>query len=337
MKISRSLFGAALVSLTATAASAQADAGRCPPGTLGPPPDRARATQDACQKTLDFFKFMFPQLGTSITGGNTTLGQGGALGGLGHFALSVRGNAILKGGLPRLDRVNPSYTGAVASNVETEELPIGLPAADAAIGIFRGLPLGVTNVGGIDLLVSAFFVPEITKDNVTLKAKDGSLKFGYGARIGLIQESLMWPGVSVSILKRDLPTLSLAAVSGSSNFQVNDFTVKTTATRLAVAKNLLIFGISAGIGQDKYKSTATVAGTVTAPLAGTQNIGPVTIDQDMTRSNMFVGASINLLVLKLVAEAGRVSGGDVATFNTFGSQKADDTRTYVSAGLRFGF
>lgn len=337
MNISRSLLAGALVAITASVASAQANTTVCPAGTLGPPPDRARVTQDACQKTLDFFKFMFPQLGTSITGGNTTLGQGGALGGLGHFALSVRGNAILAGGLPRLDQVTPSYTGATASNINTADQIIGLPAADAAIGIFRGLPLGVTNVGGIDLLVSAFYVPEIQNSNVTLKAKDGSLKIGYGARLGIIQESVLWPGVSVSILKRDLPTLSLTAVSGGNTFAVNDFAVKTQAVRLAVAKNLLIFGISAGIGQDKYKSSASVAGSVQPPLGSAQAIGPVTIDQEITRSNMFVGASINLLVLKLVAEAGRVSGGDVPTFNTFGTQKADQSRTYVSAGLRFGF
>ena len=32
---------------------------------------------------------MAPQLGTSITGGNATLGQAGSLGGLGHFLASA--------------------------------------------------------------------------------------------------------------------------------------------------------------------------------------------------------------------------------------------------------
>ena len=31
---------------------------------------------------------------------------------------------------------------------------------DAAIGLFKGLPLGVTNVGGVDLLLSASYVPK---------------------------------------------------------------------------------------------------------------------------------------------------------------------------------
>src|SRR5512133_276167 len=55
--------------------------------------------QDACQKSTDLFNFVAPQLGTSIAGGNAVLGQGGTLGGLGHFSLGIRANAI-QGTLP---------------------------------------------------------------------------------------------------------------------------------------------------------------------------------------------------------------------------------------------
>ena len=57
----------------------------------------------------------------------------------------------------------------------------------------------------------------------------------------------------------------------------------------------------------------------------------------MTRSNMFVGASLNLLIVKIVGEAGRVSGGTVSTYNKFGTQLADQARTYFSGGVRLGF
>src|SRR5919204_6253244 len=57
-----------------------AQSSQCPSGT-----NQQRATQDACQQSIDLFKYMVPQLGIAITGGNATLGQGGALGGLGHF------------------------------------------------------------------------------------------------------------------------------------------------------------------------------------------------------------------------------------------------------------
>ena len=48
------------------------------------------ATQDACQKGIDLFRFMAPQLGVAVVGGNPVLGQVGALGGLGDFSVGVR-------------------------------------------------------------------------------------------------------------------------------------------------------------------------------------------------------------------------------------------------------
>ena len=102
------------LALTAAAAGAQVDTQRCPPGTVNGlgVPDQARASQDACQKAIDLFKYMAPQLGTSITGGNATLGQGGSLGGLGHFSVGLRVNAV-QGSLPQIQNVTPSVTTAI--------------------------------------------------------------------------------------------------------------------------------------------------------------------------------------------------------------------------------
>jgi hypothetical protein len=40
-------------------------------------------------------------------------------------------------------------------------------------------------------------------------------------------------------------------------------------------------------------------------------------------------------VLQLVGEIGRVSGGDIATYNKFEGVQAADARTYYSLGLTF--
>ena len=57
----------------------------------------------------------------------------------------------------------------------------------------------------------------------------------------------------------------------------------------------------------------------------------------MTRTNYFADLSFNLFVFRGVAEIGRVTGGDVTTFNSFGDKKASDPRTYGSLGFKFGF
>src|SRR5215467_6825635 len=108
-------------------------------------------TQDACQQSIDLFKLMAPQLGVAITGGNATLGQGGTLGGLGHFVVELRANGLL-GNVPQIQ--TPSTSGAVQrTNYPTKTQILGLPSADGSIGIFKGIPLPLTNVGGVDLLL----------------------------------------------------------------------------------------------------------------------------------------------------------------------------------------
>ena len=332
----------AAVALTASTASAQGiDTQRCPPGTANGfgVPDQTRASQDACQKAIDLFEYMAPQLGTSITGGNATLGQGGSLGGLGHFTVGLRVN-VVQGSLPQVQNVTPSANGAVSTQFVTKDQLIPMPTADLSIGIFKGLPLAITNVGGIDLLVSAAYLPEFDGDGVSVKVPDGSLKIGYGARVGILQESLLTPGISVSYLQRDLPTVSIAGANGNDSLYVNNLSLKTKAWRVVASKSLLFIGLAVGAGQDKYESSTDIGAHVaarTVPPTPAANAGPVSIAQEITRTNVFANLSMNLLLLKLTGEIGQVSGGTINTFNTFSGKQAADSRIYGSVGARFGF
>jgi hypothetical protein len=331
----------AALTLAAASASAQGiDTQRCPPGTVNGlgVPDQARASQDACQKAIDLFKYLAPQLGTIIAGGNATLGQAGSLGGLGHFSLGVRVNAI-QGSLPQIQNITPSVNGATNTPaIETKTQAFPMPTADLAVGIFKGLPLAITNVGGVDVLVSASYVPEFNSSGVSVKVPSGSLKLGYGARIGILQESLLVPGVSVSYIRRDLPTVNISANSGNDSLYTNNLTLKTTALRLVASKGFLLFGFAAGIGQDKYESSADVAAHVAArALTPAANAGPVSLSQSITRTNVFADLSMNLLLFKLTGEIGQVSGGTINTYNTFSGKQAADSRVYGSVGARFGF
>lgn len=338
----RVLISFAVLVLAATSAGAQGvDTQQCPPGNVGGAfPDQTRATQDACQKAIDLFQYMAPQLGTAISGGNATLGQGGTLGGLGHFLIDVRVNAV-QGSLPQIDQVTPSVQGAQSTQFETKDQLIPMPTADLALGIFKGIPLAITNVGGIDLLVSASYLPAFDGDGVSVKVPDGSLKVGYGVRLGILQESLLTPGISVTWLRRDLPTVGITADNGSDTLAVNDLSLKTKAWRVVASKSLLLFGLAVGAGQDQYESSAEVRASVAPqpPFTTTRTIAAPTnpISQKMTRTNYFADLSINLLILKLTGEIGQVSGGTVNTFNTFSGKQAADSRIYGSVGARFGF
>lgn len=330
----RSLFVFGLVALGASVAGAQGRDPQC--STSG----TNRYAADACEKAVDLFRYMGPQLGTAIAGGNATLGQGGTLGGIGHFAVGLRGNAVF-GSLPKVDdaAVQPD-TVRQSDRFATKTQMLPMPVVDAAIGVFKGLPLGVTNVGGIDLLLNAAYIPEYDGNQVQIKAPDGSLKIGYGARIGLLQESILVPGVSFSILKRDLPTLDLTAQpDGNSALSVTGMSVKTTAWRVVASKNLLVFGLAAGVGQDKYDLTGTAQGTVSRTFGGigtiSQTSAPTALDFSMTRTNYFVDGYFNILLLKVVGEIGMAQGGTLETYNTF-DKPADKSRLYGSIGFRVG-
>src|SRR5215218_4116768 len=134
----RAAICAALV-LDAARAGAQGIDAQCPPGTNNSAgePDNTKVSQDACQKAIDLFRYMSPQLGAVLAGGNPTQGFAGTLGGLGHFSLGVRGNA-LNGSLPEVDRVVPNTRGARADIYTIDTKPVGFITADLGIGLFRG-------------------------------------------------------------------------------------------------------------------------------------------------------------------------------------------------------
>jgi hypothetical protein len=329
---------ALLLLVGSTAAAQQPYQDKCPPAD--------QVTQDACAKAVDLFRYLAPQLGTAIAGGNPILGGSGTLGGLGHVSFGVRVN-VVGGDLPRVDRVAVSTTGAVATNFETRRQLVPLPAADLAVGIFGGVPLGLTNVGGLDLLVSASYLPEFSGNEVSVEVPDGSLKLGWGARLGLIQESLLLPGVSLSVLRRDLPTVNIVGRTvGGDSAAVTGLEVNTTAWRLTAGKSFFLFAVAVGGGRDRYTYDADATATVHTLLTGpvTRTILDVQDAQfegralrTLNRTSYFADLSINMPFFRLVGEIGQVSGGEIPTFNTFSGRPADKSRVYGSIGGRIGW
>lgn len=310
----------------------------CPAGNVGQPiPNSDRAAQDACQQASDLYQFMSPQLGLALAGGNATLGQGSTLGGLGHFSIGLRANAF-QGSLPDVSRFSQSPNGAQRNaSLPTDNQWLGLPTADAAIGIFGGIPLGVTNVGGIDALLSASYIPTINETDIKV-TPESNLQIGYGARVGLLSESIVVPGVSVTWLQRDLPTTTILGLAGNNTLAVNNMKVKTTAWRVVASKSFLLFSFAAGAGKDKYESSADIRGTISSGISG---LGSATVTvpntkQNLERTNYFFDASLNLPLFKLVGEVGQSSGGKVATYNGFGGTRADRDQQYFSLGVRIG-
>ncbi len=292
-------------------------------------------TQDACQQASDVYQLIAPQLGLALTGGNATAGQGGVLGGLGHVSVGVRINAF--GGLiPNTsnDGYAVSLTGAQQRTLPTKSSAFGLPTADAAVGLYKGFPLPLTNILGVDALVSAEYVPTINGDSGDFSLKPSTnLRFGYGVRIGLLSESIAFPGVAFTWIERDLPTIGVTASANSSGeatqLDISNMVVKTHAWRIVASKSLIAFNVAAGVGRDGYNQSATIQGTVNGVTST-----PVQLAQPMNRTNMFADLGINMPVLKIVFEVGEAIGGSVQTFNSFSGGSPDRSQVYGSFGVR---
>lgn len=309
---------------------------QCPPGTTNAigDPDNTRIAQDACQKAIDLFKYLAPQLGAVLAGGSPTQGISGTLGGPGHFSFGIRANG-LRGSLPQVDRVVPNTRGAQISTYGVDDKPLGFVTADLGVGVFNGKQS--SGFGALDVLVSASYLPSYNNQNVDITEPSGSFKFGFGAKVGILRESALRPGISVSYLDRGLPDVTITGKSGNDRLVLQDLSVRARSWRAIAGKSFLFLGFGAGVGQDKYDSNADITVTV-QPRALTQGgtAGPIALSQKLTRTNVFGTAWINLQVFRIVGEIGRVDGGTIATYNKFDGPGAADARTYASVGLSFG-
>lgn len=304
----------------------------------GPPGSATLIAQDACQQAYDVYQLIAPQLGLALAGGNATAGQGSVLGGLGRFSVGVRVNAF-DGLFPNTSGSGfpVSTSGAQRRTLPTRGQWLGAPTADAAIGLYKGIPLALTNVLGVDALVSAEYVPTLHENDFSLDPSS-NFRFGYGLRVGLLSESIAFPGVSFTWIERDLPTVDVG-INASANVGVNGSTigisnmdVTTRAWRIVASKSLIAFSVAAGIGQDNYKQSATLTGTVNQFGASVSQT--LSADQNLSRTNLFGDFAINLPLLKIVFEVGDAFGGSVATFNSFAGGRADRSQIYGSFGLR---
>jgi|SRR5687767_6723 len=323
------------LALVARHVTAQEIDPKCPPGSLDSQgnPDNTMVAQDACQKAIDLFKYVAPQLGMVLAGGSPTQGVSGALG-PGHFSFGIRANG-LSSSLPEVDKVVPNTRGAQQSTYTLDTTPIGFVTADLALGLYKGL--SDAGFGALDLLVSAAYVPEYSSPSIEVSVPSGSFRFGWGAKMGVIRETSTAPGVSVSYLTRGLPRVDIVGTSGEDRLLLENVKVRSKSWRAIAGKSFLFFGLGAGYGRDTYDSNARITVTV-APRAATQGGtgGPTDLSQELTRNNFFGTVWIRSQVIRIVGEIGRVSGGDIVTYNLFSGAQAADPRTYVSVGVSFG-
>jgi hypothetical protein len=295
---------------------------------------------DACRKGQDLFSLLVPQVGVALSGGNPTLGDAGSLGGWGKRSIGLRLTAV-DGRVPANDVPVRVSGSAVASDFGAQRAPIPVPSLDAAIGLTKGIPLGLTNAGGVDVLFGLTYLPRVSEDNLELAPTGSAYAFGYGLRVGALQESSLVPGVSVSYMRRKLPTMDFGYVSDNDELRVQDFSLTSDAIRVVASKRILFVGLAAGVGRDRIDGQSSLRATVNETVLGNPQQFTASLPALRTRTSRntaFVNASLNLVLARLVAEYGwSTSGESLNTLNTFGTHQANEGYRYGSVGLSVRF
>jgi hypothetical protein len=323
------VFLVAVAALTATRANAQCSGGA--------------AARDACRKMIDLVNFLSPQYAAALAGGNPTQSQSGSLGGLGKVAVDIRSTRVI-GAMPNIGDQGFATTGETKSTYSSPSALIPALSVDMAFGLFRGFDVGSTYVGGVDGLLTATYMSELSNSSVDVALEGSNTNFGFGARLGLMEETARLPGLALSYVHRDMPRDSIIASSKVGNgvtlvggtIMANGLLVTVNSLRLTAGKQFGRIDLSGGVGQDKYMSSARVTATVITPPFGPQTSTGSTSFQ-MTRSNVFVGGAFTAGMFKFVGEYGMATGGTApSAVNDFGSA-LNQARSYFTLAAKIAF
>ena len=324
-----------LVVLVAVTTAIRVDAQQCA-GGIG--------ARDACRKAIDLVNFLAPEYAGALAGGNPMIAQGGTLGGLGHFTAAVRATRVI-GALPQIGDQGFATSGEARSSYASTTSLVPALSVDVGFGLFRGFEVGTLHVGGLDALLSATYMSELSNSSLDVALEGSNTNFGFGARLGVIEETPTLPGIALTYVKRDMPrfvvngvtTQGTGAATAPGTITASSVLVTASSIRLTAGKRFGLVDLAVGGGQDMYTSAANVSAVVNAaaPLGSQTATG--TAAMNMTRLNFFADAALNVAVFKFVGELGTSTGGTAPdAMNSFGSA-ANSARTYFTLSIRIGF
>jgi hypothetical protein len=284
--------------------------------------------QRVCTAAVDGTRAFHPLIGVLVSGGNPTIGTASTLG-LGHASFTLRANAV-EVVLPDL-----SYNGASNSVPAGDKFYAPAPLVEGALGLFKGMSGGLL---ALDILGSAQLLPTNQIDNVTVdpdarRVGSIALGVGYGARIGILREAGPLPAVSFSVMRREIPRITYGNV-GSGDAYSYGVDLNATNLRLVASKQLLILGLAAGLGWDKYTGDAVISFRDPITLTPQPDI-PVELSS--SRGLAFVNAGLNLSVLRLSGEVGYQTGKDQNLSTDFQDFDTTKGKFFAGLGLRLGF
>lgn len=305
-----------------------------------------------------------PIVGIAFTGGAHTLGTFTTIGrrfGIPRISGTARVNAALAEVPSLLDDYRPSFDeeGRIPA-MGTSTVPVASLQADVVVGLVNGFSglRGLGGLGSVDLLGSLSFLPAVDE----LGLDDPVVNWGVGARVGILRQGLVLPGISVSGMYRRMSEVSFGDLAAGDPAQFSaDLT--TASFRAGASKGILAFDLAAGVGYDIYWSDVDMDWELACP-AGAPPSGcgvetrlrpfdPSTGEDGVSGElrtaawNAYGNIGFGLLLLNVVAEVGYQQAVDRVTLADLRDaglpERAPTTedlargRLFGSLGLRVSF
>jgi hypothetical protein len=167
-----------------------------------------------------------------------------------------------------------------------------------AVGLFTGFSPAPT-VGGVlslDVTGSTHWIFAPGERGF----QEGLLGWGLGVRLGILRESFTLPGVSVSLTRRWMGSTAVGNVDRGDPAEAV-FDLNVTSLRGVVGKDILGFGLLAGLGWDRDSGEGTIRARV--PAGGPEGTAAAS-DLVSKRVVFFGGASRTFLILQVSGEVG---------------------------------
>ncbi len=285
--------------------------------------------QRVCAAAVDGTRAFHPLVGVLVSGGNPTIGSAATLGGLGHASLTVRANAV------SLVLPDVNYTGSSSTVPVGDKIFAPAPLLEGAVGLYKGMPGGLL---AVDFLGSAQLLPTDQVDHLVVDSgarRIGSiaLGLGYGARIGILRGMGPLPAVSVSVMRRDIPTITYGDVAAGDQFSYG-VDLHATNLRLIASKQVAVLDLAAGVGWDKYTGDAIIQfrDPITSVLQPN-----VPVELDNSRVLGFINAGLSMSMVRLTGEVGYQGGKDQELSTDFEDFDTTKGKFFAGLGLRVSF
>ncbi len=295
------------------------------PATTAEPCDsvKGRALR-VCHAAVDGVHMLHPTVGLLISGGNPVLGTAGASGRFGHFELTTRATYATMV-FPATD-----YRGTSDTVARATEVTVLMPRVDLSFGVYRTkLPMGDV---AVDLLGSLLLVPTTPNDRVHFgedvrRLGRFALGFGYGFRAALITTDPA-PTVSLSVVKRDLPTTTYGRLGPTDNYAYS-FNTSAINVRLGLGRRFGHTEIVAGMGANLLGGDATVL--FRAP--GDTSFQTAALALSGMRLTLWLNASREIGPFRLSAEGGFQVGKDDLLVTVFEANDPKAGKFYGGLGI----